>query len=105
MINLTDAFRRLADEWRAHCRRLGGRPGRAVLDHPAFDGLVALGPAVVPDIMEHCWADASVPWELVLREATGVPAIDDPDHFDPREARRRFRAWWAGVSERYYGRV
>lgn len=94
-MDIREEFRRLQEQWATHCLKVSMSSTMAdYLDHPAYRGLVALGPQAVPLIMERYEKDDLTPWEFVLQEITGVRLIEDPNDFSPPEVKQRRIAWW-----------
>lgn len=89
---LAQTFHRLAAEWRDATRFDSGSSA----DHPAYRAIVALGPDVVPLLLEEL-AHSPDWWFAALRELTGVDPV-------PHAARGRLRvmsehwlAWGRGL--------
>jgi hypothetical protein len=95
-MTLAETFDTLAKEWAEHCRRVMHRSNPAdYLRCPAYQRLVALGPAAVPLVMERYESDTSVPWESVVEAITGTSMTKDPTFIDPDEVLRLRTEWWA----------
>jgi hypothetical protein len=85
---LVQAFRRLAAEWH-EATRFDSGPST---EHPAYRGIVALGPDVVPVILD---ALAGSPdwWFAALRELTGVDPVPHADRGRLRVMAEHWVAW------------
>lgn len=91
----TARFEQLAAAWSAHVERIGYRSDKRVyLDHPAYDGLVAMGVPILPLVMERYRRDEFWGWGLLLQHITGVPMTDDAQSFSPPVVRARWLKWW-----------
>ena len=88
--SLAGRFLALASEWQAATRFLAA-PSVAV-EHPTYQAIVALGPAVVPLILADL-AVAPQPWFAALRELTGADPVPPADRSRPRAAAEHWLAW------------
>ncbi|MDM8552154.1 hypothetical protein QUF72_18865 [Desulfobacterales bacterium HSG2] len=93
-MNITEEFKRLAEEWTEHCQSvIFSSDIYDYLSHPAYRKLTELGEPAVPHIMEQYGQD-DLPWGFVLDEITGFQLIENPDSFSPPEVKRRWLEWW-----------
>lgn len=74
---LRERFRRLAEEWRDRSRHMSNTKHMAML--PSYQEIIAMGPAVVPLILEELQRDPNQ-WFWALKEVTGADPV-------PHEAR------------------
>jgi len=79
---LVSAFQSLAEEWKAGTAFLSSTT--AMIEHPSYRAIIALGPPVVPLILRDLEKEPAY-WFAALRAITG----EDPA---PPEARGNFRA-------------
>lgn len=87
---LASRFHALAGEWKS-ATRFRSAPS-AASEHPAYRGLVALGPDVVPLILADL-AVAPEPWFAALRELTGADPVPPADRGRPRVMAEHWLAW------------
>ena len=85
---LAQTFHRLADEWREATRFDSG----SSTDHPAYRAIVALGPDVVPVIL-NTLAGSPDWWFAALRELTGVDPVPHADRGRLRVMAEHWLAW------------
>lgn len=85
---LSQAFRRLAAEWR-EATRFDSGPST---EHPAYRAVVALGPDVVPVILDDL-ARSPDWWFAALRELTGVDPVPNADRGRLGEMAEHWLAW------------
>lgn len=87
-------FAELAEQWEAHCaaNRVSSNP-YVYLRHPSFEGIVALGEAAVPLIVDR-YRDGSVFWGAALRQITGISQFGDGVVGNLEATRRGWLQWW-----------
>lgn len=94
-MSVAERFAGLCREWTEHCQKTSTSSQiEDSLRHPSFEGLVALGPAAVPSIMERYATDELCPWEFVLERITGVRFIEDRNEIVWGEVMNKRQAWW-----------
>jgi hypothetical protein len=85
-----DRFRVLAAEWRAAVEFLSSTT--AVVDHPAYQAIIALGPPVVPLLLRELEREP-VPWFEALQRITGDDPVSPSDWGRPRAMADAWMAW------------
>jgi hypothetical protein len=94
-MNVSDRFAALSKEWAGHCQKVVNSSNiEDSLKHPSFRGLIDLGPAAVPLIMERYTTDELCPWEFVLEGITGVKCVEDRNVIVWGEVTKKRLAWW-----------
>ena len=89
-------FDSLADEWAAHLVASADSSNPAVyVRSPAFEGLVELGKAAVPQIIER-YREGSLFWGAALARITGMTEFGDGLVGDLDETRRLWLEWYDG---------
>lgn len=88
---LVQTFQRLAAEWREATRFDSGSSA----DHPAYRAIVALGPDVVPVILDALAASPDW-WFSALRELTAVDPVPYADRGRLRAMAEHWLAWGRG---------
>ena len=86
-------FDALADAWEAHVHasRASSNP-RVYVEHPAFEAIVALGPDVVPLIIER-YREGSLFWGAALARITGNSQFGDGLSGNLKDTRAKWLAW------------
>ena len=91
-------FETLTSAWDEHCHKVAFSSSmHSYLDSPQYKALVDLGPAVIPQIIEHYNSD-DLPWGFVLQEITGVNMIADANQFSPASVKRNWLSWYETLS-------
>jgi hypothetical protein len=87
---VVDQFTALAKEWKSATALLSSTT--AMVDHPAYQGIIALGPAVIP-LLLHELERGPVHWFEALQATSGENPVP-PDHWGNIAAMRNDWLTW-----------
>jgi hypothetical protein len=88
--NVASMFCRLRDEWARDT--LMSSDGTAIVTHPAYYGIIGLGPDALPYIFEDL-QNGGGPWFVALQAITHTDLTSHENAVDARKLREDWLAW------------